>query len=163
MNKEAFYSSKVIRQQEDDFSKENPESNPGQNEALDFVEKNRDLFEHFARGQIHCKPAPPGLNTFGFDLKSDDLYISPRFYKTRGLSEEQTTFATLHEIEHLLEKRKLISGKNGFRIFGKYLSRLEESRAYKVTDNCIADIRENETVVSKTNQAFGDIFTQNVP
>lgn len=136
---------------------ESPEVDPSQKEALDFVEKNRDLFEHFARGQVNFKPAPPGLNTFAFDLNTDDFYISPRFYKTRGFSEEQTTFATLHEIEHLLEKRKLISGEDGPRIFGKYLSRLEESRAYKVTDNCLADIRENETVVSKTNRTFGDI------
>lgn len=154
------YPNKVIlRQQEDDTngSPKNSESDTSQKEALDFVEKNRDLFEHFARGQISCKPAPPGLDTFAYNLETDELYISPRFYKTRGLSEEQTTFATLHEIEHLLEKRELLSEEDGSRIFGKYLSRLEESRAYKVTDNCLADIRENETVVSKTNKTFGDI------
>lgn len=155
------YSNKTITRQQEGGTDENPggrpESDSNQQEALDFVEKNRDLFEHFARGQIHCKPAPPGLNTFAFDLNTDDLYISPRFFKERGFSEEQTTFATLHEIEHLLEKKKILTEKDGPRAFSQHLSRLEKSRAYKVMDNCLADIRENETVVSKTNRAFGDI------
>jgi hypothetical protein len=157
MNKEAFHSNKVIYQQEDNPSKKNPEGDTGQKEALDFVENNRDLFEHFARGQVNFKPAPPGLDTFGCDLKTDDLYISPRFYKQRGFSDEQTTFATLHEIEHFLEKKRLVGEKNGDRLFGRYLGRLKESRAYKVMDNCLADIRENESVIAKTNKAYADI------
>lgn len=161
MNKETFPTSKtIIRQQEGDTSDdqiENHGSDSDQKEALDFVENNRDLFEHYARGQIHFKPAPPDRDTFAFNLETDDLHISPRFYKTRGFSEAQTTFATLHEVEHLLEKKKLLSEKDGPRVFGTYLSRLEKSEAYGIMDNCLADIRENETVVAKTNKNFGDI------
>jgi von Willebrand factor type A domain len=157
MNREAFYSSKAIRQQEDELPKQNLENDSGQKEALDFVENNRDLFEHFARGQVNFKPAPPGLNTFACDLKTDDLYISPRFYKERDFSDEQTTFATLHEIEHFLEKKRFLGEKGGARLFGRYLDRLQKSRAYKVMDNCVADIRENESVVAKTNKAYADI------
>src|SRR3989344_1639486 len=99
----------VLRQQGEEQkvdSAEHTGANPDQKEALEFVEKNRDLFEHVARGQVHLKPAPPGLDTFAIDLKTDDLYISPRFYKKKGFSEEMTAFATMHEIEHLLEKKK---------------------------------------------------------
>src|SRR3989344_2529144 len=152
--------SAVLRQQGEDpqgDSAEHPVANPGQKEALDFVEKNRDLFEHVARGQVHFKPAPPGLDTFAIDLKTDDLYISPRFYKKKGFSEEMTAFATMHEIEHLLEKKKLLAEKDGSRTFDRYLARIQKSRAYKVMDNCIADIRENETVVDKTSDEFAVI------
>ena len=152
--------SAVLRQQGEDpqgDSAEHPVANPGQKEALDFVEKNRDLFEHVARGQVHLKPAPPGLDTFAIDLKTDDLYISPRFYKKKGFSEEMTAFATMHEIEHLLEKKKLLAEKDGPRTFDRYLARIQKSRAYKVMDNCIADIRENETVVDKTSDEFAVI------
>lgn len=149
---------RVIHQQNGSISEDskgNTEGNPEQKEALDFVESNRNLFEHFARGQIHCKPTPLGLDTFACNLETDELYISPRFYKKRGFSEEQTTFATLHEIEHLMEKKKLLSENGGARVFRNYLSRLEKSRAYRTTDNCIADIRENESVVAKTDGKGG--------
>lgn len=149
----------LIRQRESDTSdkKEKSEADSLQKEAMDFVEKNRDLFEHVARGKINIRHAPPDLNTFAFDLRTNDLLISPRFYKNRGFSEEQTTFATLHEIEHLLEKKKILSESGGASAFARYLSRIEKSRAYKVMDNCLADIRENETVIAKTNKSFADV------
>ena len=54
------------------------------NEALEFVEQNRDLFEHYGRGRIHYKAAPPGVDTFAYDLVNDDILISPRFYQEKG-------------------------------------------------------------------------------
>lgn len=149
----------LILQQEGGIpnKKEKSEVDSIQKEAMNFVAKNRDLFEHVARGQINIKLAPPDLNTFAFDLRTNDLLISPRFYKNRGFSEEQTTFATLHEIEHLLEKKKILSESGGVSAFARYLSRIVKSRAYKVMDNCLADIRENETVIAKTNKSFADV------
>src|SRR5882724_9369002 len=69
-------------------------------EAVDFVNRHRDFFESYARGDVSVKPAPAGLDTFAFDLQSNDIYVNSRFYSERGLSDEKTTFATLHEIEH---------------------------------------------------------------
>lgn len=126
-------------------------------EAIEFVEKNRDLFEHYARGRVKFAPAPAGLNTFAFDLKTNTIYINSKFYEELGFSEEKTAFATLHEIEHFLEKVQLLAESDGEEQFVKYLKRLQESKAFSLMDNCLADIRENRTVVEKTHQGFSEI------
>ena len=121
------------------------------------MEQNHDLFEHYARGRVHYKAAPPGLDTFAYNLVNDDIYISPRFYKEQGFSDEATSFATLHETEHLLEKKQLVSEKNGARVLADYLKKKEKSKAFGVMDNCVADIRQNRAVISKTHEGFKDI------
>ncbi|MEK9151627.1 MAG: VWA domain-containing protein [Patescibacteria group bacterium] len=123
-------------------------------DSLRHFEANRDVFEHYARGKVNVKPAPEGVDTFAFDLETDDIYLNARFYKQKGLSDEKTTYATLHEIEHFLEKKQLLAEKNGERAYATYLSRLEKSKAYGVMDNCIADIRENTTVIRKTDEGY---------
>lgn len=129
-------------------------------ESIRHFEANRDVFEHYARGRVNVKPAPEGLDTFAFDLETDDIYLNSRFYQTKGLSDEKTTFATLHEIEHFLEKKQLLGEADGEKIYKSYLSRIERSKAYGVMDNCIADIRENSTVVSKTERGYADLERQ---
>lgn len=126
-------------------------------EAVEFVERNRDIFEHYARGGVKFASAPEGLNTFAFDLKTNTIYINSKFYKEFGFSDEKTTFATFHEIEHFLEKRQLLGENNGEKDFEKYLKRIQKSKAFALMDNCVADIRENRTVVSKTYQDFREI------
>jgi hypothetical protein len=126
-------------------------------EAITLVEKHRDYFEHYARGRIKIEPAPKRLKTFAFDLEKNTIYINAMFYKKLGLSEEKTVFATLHEIEHLLEKIQLLSEDGGERIFDKWLGRIKKSRAFGLMDNCVADIRENRTVVSRTNTGMGEL------
>jgi len=138
-------------------------------EAVAFVEKHRDFFEHYAKGKVNIKPAPASIKTFAFNLENNDIYINSMFYKKRGLSEEKTVFATLHEIEHFAEKKQLLlepqkKGKGGRVIeesgekkFAGYLKRIKESRAFGLMDNCVADIRENKTVVSKTNKGMGEL------
>ncbi len=126
-------------------------------ESLRHFEANRDVFEHYARGKVNVKPAPPGLDTFAFDLTTDDIYLNARFYRDKGLSDEKTTYATLHEIEHFLEKKQLLAAEGGEKAYKKYLSRLEKSKAYGVMDNCIADIRENTTVIRKTDEEYAAI------
>ena len=74
-------------------------------EALEFVEKYRDFFEHYARGRVKFEPAPAGLDTFAFDLEKDTIYVNSRFYKELEFSDEKTSFAVLHETEHFLEKK----------------------------------------------------------
>ena len=37
-------------------------------EAVEFVEKHRDFFEHYAGGRVKIEPAPAGLDSFAFDL-----------------------------------------------------------------------------------------------
>ncbi len=140
----------ILRQEgEEDTT---PESEEGENDAIAFVESHRDLFEHIARGRINCKPAPPGLDTFAFNLETDDLYICPRFHRVRGFSEEGTTFATLHEIGHLKDKVELLSEKEGAKIFERYLARIQRSKAYGHMDNCVADTHVNEEVIAETNE-----------
>lgn len=126
-------------------------------EAIEFVEKNRDFFEHYARGGVKFAPAPEGLDTFAFDLKNNTIYINSKFYKELGFSDEKTSFAVCHEIEHFLEKRQILSEEKGEKDFEKYLKRIQESKAFGLMDNCVADIRENRAVVSKTHEGFGDI------
>ncbi|MEI6397050.1 MAG: vWA domain-containing protein [Candidatus Taylorbacteria bacterium] len=138
-------------------------------EAVALVEKHRDFFEHYAKGKIKVEPAPAELKTFAFDLEKNTIYVNSMFYKKLGLSEEKTVFATLHEIEHFMEKLQLLGeqqkkGKGGRTVeesgekkFENYLKRIKGSRAFSLMDNCVADIRENRTVTSKTNKGMGDL------
>ena len=128
-------------------------------EALEFVEKYRDFFEHYARGRVKFEPAPAGLDTFAFDLGKDTIYINSRFYKELEFSDEKTSVGVLHETEHFLEKKQLLAESGGDKIFGRYLKRIEESEAYSHMDNCLADVRENEAVAGKMDKSR-DIFTK---
>lgn len=143
----------IIRQEGDEAAERENEHK----EAVDFVNLHRDLFEHRLRGHAEFKPAPPGLHTFAYDLEHDTIYLNSRFYKSRGFSEEETAFATMHELEHFKEKLALLKEKDGAKIFERYLARLQKSKAYGLMDNCVADTHENETVVTSTNESFGKV------
>ncbi len=125
-------------------------------EVVAFVENHRNFFEHQARGKVNFAPAPQGLDTFAFDLETNTIYINSLFYKELGFSNEKTVFATLHEIEHFLEKRGLLAEKNGEKVLTQYIKRLKASEAYGLMDNCVADVRENRAVVAK-NVGFDGI------
>lgn len=148
MEKERF-----IRQKTEGDDK-NREIESAHQEAMEFVEKHRDFLEHYGRGHVKIEPAPEGLDTFAFDLKNNTIYVNSKFYKSSGFlfSDEKTLFATCHEIEHFSEKKQLLSEDDGGKQFENYLKKLEKSRAYGVMDNCLADIRENKTVIKKTNE-----------
>ena len=79
------------------------------------------------------------------------------FYKELGLSDERTLFASMHEIEHFLEKKQILAEKGGSIKFKKYLDRIKKSRAFGLTDNCMADIHVNKTVISKTNESLAGV------
>ena len=125
-------------------------------EAVALFEKYQDFFEHYAKGKIKIEPAPKGLETFAFNLEKNTIYVNSMFYKKQGLSEEKTVFAILHEIEHFMEKMNILSEDGGVRKFEKYLKNIKASKAFGVMDNCVADIRENRTVLSK-NTGMGDL------
>ncbi len=129
----------------------------GNTEAFSFVEENRDFFEHHARGGIKIEPAPEGMNTFAFNLENNTIYINSMFFEKLGFSKEKTIFATLHEIEHFMEKIQMLGEEGGEKNFERYLKNLETSKAFGLMDNCIADIRENRSVVSKTNKGMKDL------
>lgn len=134
-----------------------PETQTEHQQALEFFEEHRDFFEHYARGGVKVAPAPEGLDTFAFDLKTNTIYLNSKFYKERGFSDQKTSFATCHEIEHYEEKKQLLSEEKGEKIFEEYLHRIGESQAFALIDNCVADIRENRAVVEKTHEGFGNI------
>lgn len=126
-------------------------------ESVGYFDVHKDFFETYARGGVKVEPAPAGLNTFAFDLKKDTIYVNDMFYRTeRGFSDEKTAFAVCHEIEHFLEKKMMINEKGGSEKFSRYLDKISKSRAYGLLDNCIADIRENRSVVEKTSKDFRD-------
>lgn len=126
--------------------------------STDYFDTHRDFFEAYARGGVKVEPAPARLDTFAFDLKKDTIYVNDMFYRTeRGFSDEKTAFAVCHEVEHFLEKKAMVKEKGGDEKFARYLERISSSRAYKLLDNCIADIRENRAVVEKTSKDFRDI------
>jgi hypothetical protein len=131
-----------------DTIKNEPESEHA--EAVALVERHRDFFEHYAKGQIKIEPAPAGLKTFAFDLENNTIYINAMFYKKFGFSEQKTIFATLHEIEHFQEKLQILAEEGGERVFERYVKRIKESKAFSLMDNCVADIRENRAVVSRS-------------
>ncbi|MEI6191177.1 MAG: VWA domain-containing protein [bacterium] len=126
-------------------------------EAVALVEKHRDFFEHYAKGKIKIEPAPKSIPTFAFNLEKNTIYVNSMFYKKLGLSEEKTVFATLHEIEHFMEKLQILSEDGGEKSFDKYLKRIKTSRAFSLMDNCVADIRENRALISKTNKGMGEL------
>lgn len=129
-------------------------------EAIAFVEQHRDYFEHYAKGKVKIAPAPEGLQTFAFNLEENTIYVNSMFYKKFGFGEEKTLFATLHEIEHFMEKKQILREEGGIKKFEKYVKRIKDSRAFGVMDNCVADIRENKTVVSRTNATMGELEQQ---
>lgn len=140
----------------------------GHLEAVTFVEKHRDFFEHYAKGRIRVEPAPEGLNTFAFDLKNDTIFVNSMFYKDKGYSEEKTLFAICHEIEHFMEKKAMITeperkekGRRkeepGEKKFEQYIERIKKDRAFGLMDNCVADIRENRSVISRTNKGMIEV------
>ena len=133
------------------------ESEKDHQEAVDYFNQHRDFFEHYSRGKVKMRPAPPGLNTFACDLTTDELFINSVFLRKKGLSEAKTSFAVLHESEHLEEKRELLKEKDGDKTFEAYLARLKSSKAFSVMDNHIADIRENRAVIARTNESQRDI------
>lgn len=126
-------------------------------EAVAFVEQHRDFFEHYAKGRVNIEPAPKGLQTFAFDLEENTIYVNSMFYKKQGLSDEKTMFAILHEIEHFMEKKAMLGEEGGERLFEKYLKRIKTSKAFGLMDNCDGDIRENRTVISRTNQGMREL------
>ena len=123
--------------------------------AVEFVEKNRDFFEQYAGHGVKFVPAAAGDKTFSFNLQTNEIAIHPLFYEKLGFSDEKTTFATCHEVEHFLEKAQLLKEPDGPASFARYLEELKESQAFGVLDNCVADVRENRAVVAKTKAAFG--------
>lgn len=129
-------------------------------EAVALVEKHRDFFEHYAKGRIKIEPAPKEIPTFAFNLETNTIYVNSMFYKKLGLSEEKTVFATLHEIEHFMEKLQILSEDGGEKVFDKFLKRVNSSKAFSLMDNCVADIRENRAVISKTNKGMGELETK---
>jgi hypothetical protein len=129
-------------------------------EAVEFFEKHRDFFEHYAKGRVNVEPAPKSIPTFAFNLETNTIYINSMFYKKRGFSEEKTLFGILHEIEHFLEKKNMISEDGGEKKFDKYLKRIKSSRAFSLLDNCNGDIRENRAVVQRTNKGMGELETK---
>lgn len=137
-----------------------PEQENEHAEAVALVERHRDFFEHYAKGKIKFEPAPKGVKTFAFNLETNTIYISSLFYKKLGLSEEKTVFATLHEAEHFMEKLQILAEDGGEKSFAKFLTRLKSSRAFSLLDNCVADIRQNRAVISKTNDGMRELEGQ---
>jgi len=118
-------------------------------EAVAFVERHRDYFEHYAGGRIKIAPAPKGLKTFAFDLEKNTIYINGMFYEKLGFPEQKTIFATCHEIEHFLEKIKILAEEGGEKAFENFLKKIKSSKAFSLMDNCVADIHINKTVISR--------------
>jgi len=126
-------------------------------EALEYFGRHRDYFDHYNRGKVKARPAPPGLNTFACDLRTNEVYINSVFLRKKGLSEEKTAFAILHEFEHLDEKHDLLKEKGGAEAFVEYLAQIKSSKAFSIMDNHVSDIRQNRAVISRTNEGQRDI------
>lgn len=140
--------------------------------AIAFVERNRDLFQLWAgKYGVRIEPAPKGLNTFAYDLENRIIYVNDIFYKEglgnseRLIANEKSTFAVEHEIEHMLEHMNILKESetdNLWKIKGKevwqeYLNSLESDDAFAILDNCVSDIRQNRSVIEKSNKGKREI------
>ena len=56
-----------------------------------------------------------------------------------------------------MEKKQILAEDGGTQKFKRYLEKIKKSRAFALTDNCVADIHVNKTVVSKSNEDMGEI------
>lgn len=134
--------------------------------SVSFVNNNSDLFNFYAgKYEVNIKAAPVGLNTFAYNLENSDIYVNDMFFKEemnkdqRLVANEKSTFAVMHEIEHMLEHKNILKESRednplkmkGKDVFDNYLKSLEKDQAFAHMDNCIADIRENKAVIKKTN------------
>ena len=119
-------------------------------ESFGFVEKQKDFFEHYTKDKVEI--AEGDENSFNFITKK--ITIDPKRYEGLDFSEEMTTHSVLHEIEHLLEDVQLLSEDGGEKVFDKLFKKLEQSRAYGLMNNSLADVRENKAVISKTNKGM---------
>lgn len=151
---------------EGDTDEKDKESIERNKNACSFVDRNKDLFS-FRAGKygVNIKPAPEGLNTFAYNLENSEIYVNDMFYK-KGMSEkeklvanEKSTFAVEHEIEHMLEHKSILKeseNDNPWKIKGKevwenYMDSLSD-KAFATLDNCVSDIRQNKSVIEKSNK-----------
>lgn len=132
--------------------------------GMGLVERHRDFFEGYAKGAITVKAAAPGA-TFSCDLENGAISVSEMFYDSKpvgevesAVAEGRSIFGVLHEIEHILELRRMLqSEEKGAELFRAYAKKLRHSRAYATMDDIVADIRENRAVVSKTNAEMAEV------
>ena len=118
--------------------------------SFGFVEKQKDFFEHYTKDKVEIVEGDE--NSFNFITKK--ITIDPKRYEGLNFSEEMTLHSVLHEIEHFDEDVQLLSENGGEEVFDKLLKKLEQSRAYGLMNNSLADIRENKAVISKTNKGM---------
>ncbi|MCL2173967.1 VWA domain-containing protein [Candidatus Saccharibacteria bacterium] len=125
--------------------------------GVDVFENNRALFETIAGGSLTVKPSPDGR--FAVNMKTGELYIGDMFYDNPDLSspERATVFGTMHETSHIEEMVRLLGRQGGPAQFEQYLERFGRDRAFASLDNCVADIRENRNVITKTNESFANV------
>jgi len=132
---------------------ENQERDKSKEDAFNFTEEQRDFLEHYAKGKLKIIEG----DTNCFNLITKEITIDPKRYDGLDFSKEMTNHSKLHEIEHLLELLQLLSEDGGEKIFEKYLNNKKNSSAFSLMDNCVADIRENRAVISKTNKGMIDL------
>lgn len=147
MEKPSFLEVKKVKKQD-----ETPETGAS-SEPFGFVEKQRDFFEHYTKDKIDIVEGD--TNAFNFITKQ--ITIDPKRYEGLDYSEEMTIHSVLHEIEHLLEEVQLLSEEGGEKVFDKLLKKLEQSKAYALMNNSLADVRENKAVISKTNKGMVEL------
>lgn len=127
--------------------------------SVGSFESHRVMYEQYAGHSLNIEPAPPDLDTFAFNLKTNTIYLNDKFYELLGYGDVGTSFATFHEIEHFKEKIALLKEKDGATIFDGYLNKLDEkfsqyAGAYGVMDNCISDVRQNDAVSTYNHEGF---------
>ena len=139
------------------MNEQNPNPPSQESVELSLFEKHRDLFNQYAGTSIHVELAPPGLDTFAFDLEKNTIYLSPRFYRDKFSGDESdrfTVYAILHEIGHFREKLEMMSEEGGLEDFQRYLEKIKKDKAFSLIDNLIADISINREVNNRTSSSF---------
>jgi hypothetical protein len=135
------------------------ETSHGHERSVELARRHRDIIESKSGGRVHIEPAPEGLPTFATNLENGTIYVNDIFYRSQGheLSSEKTFFAILHEsVGHLAETLDILKEAGGAATLERHVAKIKKSKAFGLMDNCVADIRENRTVIDRMDGIGGE-------
>jgi len=122
--------------------------------AEQFFASHNDFFRHYAGdASIKIKPAseaPVEVKTMAIDLANGVMYVNPVFFSEKEYSLDKANFGVMHEFEHFLEIKDLLSENNGEQIWNRHSDKLKKKKRYAIFDNCFDDIKMNRSVLQRT-------------
>lgn len=73
----------------------------------------------------------------------------PSFFLEKGYSETQAVFATLHEVDHVVELSEMLKTDEGKKVYDARKEAKKDRRRLAVLDNCLLDVADNRRVLNR--------------